>query len=84
MNAYLCLVRWADGTEGLLFPRPGNVPLATTREMGQDDFNTAKDHLLDYARNVPGAKVPITIRLIEFGEIKELASFTVGKTQHAG
>ncbi len=48
MTAYLVLITWPDGTEGLLFPRPGNVQIATTLEMGQNDFETAKTHLREY------------------------------------
>lgn len=44
-NAYLCLVTWPDGTVGLLFPRPGNVPLDTTEQQGRQNFAIACTHL---------------------------------------
>lgn len=52
MNAYLCLVTWPNGVEGLLFPRPGNVPVASTPEDGQKDFDTAKKDLGEYAADL--------------------------------
>ncbi len=40
-EAYFCLVTWPDGKEGLLFPRPGNVPICKTKAEGETDFRTA-------------------------------------------
>ncbi len=78
MKAYLVLVTWADGTEGLLFPRPGNVPVANTPELGRADFATAKEHLVEYVMShIADAKTPITIRLIEFERGAELAQFSI-------
>ena len=45
--AFLVLVTWPNGTEGLLFPRPGNVPLATSQERGFKDFRKAKKDLVE-------------------------------------
>ena len=49
-NAYLVLVTWPDGSEGLLFPRPGNVPINTTEEQGLQDYAIAVDHLNEFIR----------------------------------
>lgn len=49
-EAYLVLITWPDGTTGLLFPRPGNVPLNTTKEDGLKDFATTVDHLNEFIR----------------------------------
>lgn len=54
-EAFLVLVTWPDGTEGLLFPRPGNVPIADTVEKGLEDFNTARQHLDEYITQVKEA-----------------------------
>lgn len=47
--AYLCLVTWPNGTTGLLFPRPGNVPIADTEEQGRKDMHTACKHMKEFA-----------------------------------
>jgi uncharacterized protein with PIN domain len=49
-DAYLVLVTWPDGSEGLLFPRPGNVPINTTQEQGLQDYAIAVDHLNEFIR----------------------------------
>lgn len=59
-EAYFCLVTWPDGTEGLLFPRPGNVPINTTLEAGLKDFEIAREHLERFVPKNPklaGTKV---------------------------
>ena len=81
MKAYLVLVTWANGTEGLLFPRPGNVPVASTLQEGNKDFQTAKEHLTHFLEqqeelDAPMRK-PITIRLVEFERGQCLAVHSV-------
>src|SRR5438105_5039821 len=44
-EAYLVLITWPDGKEGLLFPKPGNVPLNCMRQDGIEDFEIAVQHL---------------------------------------
>ena len=65
-EAYLVLVTWPNGTEGLLFPRPGNVPIAVTPEMGEEDMKTAIADLLGYMSAEHKIEGAITIRLIKF------------------
>ena len=81
MKAYLCLITWADGREGLLFPRPGNVPVADTEEQGRADFDIARRHLLHYFEHIDEVAFPldkpVTIRLVEFERGPELASVTI-------
>lgn len=48
MKAYLVIITWPNGVEGLLFPRPGNVAIADTEEKGKADFEKAKQDLLEY------------------------------------
>lgn len=78
-DAYLCLVTWPNGTEGLLFPRPGNVPLAATLEMGEKDFETACVHLHAYIANAPPVLrekvLGATIRLVKFERKEVLKEF---------
>lgn len=76
MKAYLCLVTWPDGTEGLLFPRPGNVPVANTEEQGLNDFGIAKKHLLEWGITRPGLDGTV-VRLIEFERGKILQEFAL-------
>jgi hypothetical protein len=82
MKAYLVLVTWANGTEGLLFPRPGNVPVASTPKEGKKDFETAKEHLTHFLEQQEEfdspMKKPITIRLVEFERGQVLEAHTVG------
>lgn len=75
-KAFLCLVTWPDGSSGLLFPRPGNVPIATTREAGEADFETACLHLKQYCQGHK-ARRPISVRLVEFHRITEVRSLTI-------
>lgn len=64
-EAYFCLVTWPDGREGLLFPRPGNVPINTTLEDGLKDFEIASKHLDEY---IPthSSFAGTTVRLVKF------------------
>jgi hypothetical protein len=73
------LVTWPNGTEGLLFPRPGNVPVADTLEKGQKDFDKAKRDLLEYAAHVDASvKTKGTaIRLIQFQRGPVLQEFVL-------
>jgi hypothetical protein len=76
MKAYLVLITWPDGTEGLLFPRPGNVPVADTEEKGVHDFHLAAQHLREYGLAFPWSeKVGCTIRLVEFERGPTLREF---------
>lgn len=70
LNAYLVIITWPNGTEGLLFPRPGNVPIADTEEKGKADFETAKQHLLEYGRVNAKAVKGAMIRLVHFEQYK--------------
>jgi hypothetical protein len=79
-SAYLVLITWPDGTEGLLFPWPGNVPLASTLDQGNCGFEKAKHDLQDYVegirqtgRDTEGA----IIRLFRFTRGEMLREFTV-------
>jgi hypothetical protein len=56
-DQFLCIITWPDGTEGLLFPRPGNVPIADTQELGESDFETACQHLKEYY--IPNPPTPL-------------------------
>jgi len=82
MKAYLCLITWPDGTEGLLFPRPGNVPIADSFEKGEQDFIKARQDLIDYARTRSTHKQAesiygTTIRLVEFERKTVLMECTI-------
>lgn len=81
-KAFLVLVTWPDGREGLLFPRPGHVPIATTKEQGEEDFKTAVNHMEEYIfmlhpmaeelmANCRGA----TLRLVEFQRSRTLKAY---------
>ncbi len=72
---YLNLVTWPDGTEGLLFPRPGNVPLSTTPEAGESDFNIARTHLMTYVLRHPEFK-GTSVSLVECRAIEVLRTAT--------
>jgi hypothetical protein len=81
-HAYLVLITWPDGKEGLLFPRPGNVPVAATVEAGKADFAIALNHLDAYGEsrgNAPGgASLKGTvIRLVEFQRGAVLSECTI-------
>jgi len=79
MKAYLVLVTWPDGTEGLLFPRPGNVPIATTEEQGLQDLGKAHRDLMEFLA-APGSEPnwtgPVTLRLVVFERGETLAEVT--------
>jgi hypothetical protein len=76
MNVYLVLITWPNGTEGLLFPLPGNVAVADTPEQGERDFEKAKHDLLEYAKAGRSLK-GTTIRLLEFERGPTLKEFTL-------
>jgi hypothetical protein len=76
MDAFLILVTWPDGREGLLFPRPGNVAVAATVEAGEQDFEIARRHLNEYAKRVRGLGTT-TIRLIRFERHETLKEFNL-------
>jgi hypothetical protein len=73
-EAYFCLVTWPDGTEGLLFPRPGNVPINTTLEDGLKDFATAKEHLDRFVPTTPKL-AGTTMRLVKFERVEVVKSY---------
>lgn len=78
-DAYLCIVTWPDGTEGLLFPRPGNVPIADTEERGWRDFQTAERHLKEFMADVMWDAEHIRatkIRLIKFQAMEVIAEYS--------
>ena len=63
---YLCIVKWPNGTEGLLFPRPGNVPLADTVEQGRKDFDRAVADLKSFVTKTQRDMTGTSIRLCLF------------------
>ena len=75
MDAYLCLVKWPDGQEGLLFPRPGNVQITRTKELGLVDFDTVREHLKDYAVEHPRLVEGTSVRLFRFEQFEAIAEF---------
>ena len=77
MKAYLVLITWPDGTEGLLFPRPGNVQIAATESQGDKDFKKAKADLIEYAPHSKKSLAGSVVRLIEFERGAELRRFTL-------
>ncbi len=84
MNAYLVLVTWPDKSEGLLFPRPGHVPIADSMEMGQTDFDTARKHLHVFAAQNPKRFIGATIRLVEFQRGTTLLEYELKGGQPTG
>jgi hypothetical protein len=75
-NAYLVLITWSDGTEGLLFPRPGNVPICTTEEQGLKDFETAVEHLKQIASTSSNPRFrDAKVRLVRFTRQEVVQSF---------
>jgi hypothetical protein len=73
-DAYFCLVTWPDGREGLLFPRPGNVPVNTTLEDGLADYNKAVGDLKEHVERHPsfnGTKVKL-VKFQRLEVVKEL------------
>jgi hypothetical protein len=77
MKAYLVLITWPDGTEGLLFPRPGNVAIADTEAAGHKDFEKAKNDLIAFAPHSKKSLAGTAVRLVEFERGPELSSFTL-------
>jgi len=86
-TAFFVLITWPNGTEGLLFPRPGNVPVADTQDKGMMDFGTAKEHLEQY-QELTRSKRPFSpsnaedlkgtvIRLIKFERQEVVHEFTL-------
>jgi hypothetical protein len=80
-DAYFCLITWPNGTEGLLFPRPGNVPVCTTREKGLSDYATALEHLHKLAKMNPVLANGVTIRLVQFERKDAIMEFTFNEPQ---
>ena len=77
-TVYLCIITWPDGVDVVLFPRPGKVPMATTEQMGQEDFTIAVRHCKEYAEElglVGKAKAMdgTKIRLVKFQCLEVLA-----------
>jgi hypothetical protein len=73
-EAYFCLVTWKDGKEGLLFPRPGNVPINKTIEDGMKDFDKAVADLKVWISGNPhfaGTKVT----LVKFARLEAVKQF---------
>ncbi len=80
-DAYFALVTWPDGKEGLLFPRPGNVPINTTLEDGTKDFNKAVADLKAWVSGNPqfqGTKVKL-VRFQRMEVVKEFPEPAVEK-----
>lgn len=80
-DAYLCLVTWPDGKEGLLFPKPGNVPINTTLEEGRRDFETVLRDLEQFVAFNPkfaGTKVKL-VRFQRMEIVKEFPEPVVEK-----
>ena len=75
-EAYLCLVTWPDGVEGLLFPRPGNVPIASTLIQGMADFTIARKHLDEFTLKKPNFK-GTSVRLVRLREVETLTTYKV-------
>ena len=79
MNAYLVIVTWPNGTEGLLFPRPGNVPIASTLKQGMADYEKAKHDLEVFVSQLaddgPDQVEKIQIRLVQFKEEAVICSY---------
>lgn len=73
-EAYFCLVTWPDGTEGLLFPRPGNVPINTTLQDGDKDFERAVRDFDQFVTFNPKFK-GTTIRLVKFERLETLKQY---------
>jgi hypothetical protein len=81
-HVYLVLVTWLEGNEGLIFPRPGNVPVAVTKEQGLKDFEKAKRDLVDCmvdgdVRENGESMAGTTIRLVELERGAVLQEFKV-------
>lgn len=80
-EAYFCLVTWPNGTEGLLFPRPGNVPINTTLEDGAKDYEIAVADLKAWIGGNPqfqGTKVKL-VRFQRMEVVKEFPEPVVEK-----
>jgi len=74
-TAYLCIVTWPNGTEGLLFPRPGNVAIADTEEQGRTDFAIAVQHLKQYQEDPDRSRplIGLKLRLVKFQRLEVIA-----------
>ncbi len=90
-DVYLVLVKWPNSTEGLIFPRPGNVPLADTYAKGRADFDKAVADLnafLDLPEMMEpfGDKAMVdcvkgaTLRLVRFKRCETLMSYRMPKS----
>ena len=75
-EAYLVLIKWPNGVEGLLFPRPGNVQIADTLEMGNTDFAKARNDLVEFV-NADSRYKGTTLRLIKFERQETLKEYTI-------
>jgi hypothetical protein len=73
-EAYFCLVTWPDGKEGLLFPRPGNVPINTTIEDGTKDFDKAVADLKAWISGNPQFK-DTKVSLVKFQRLEVVKQF---------
>jgi hypothetical protein len=73
-DVYICLVTWPDGTEGMLFPRPGNVPINTTLEDGIKDFDIAVSHLKEWAEGKPQF-ANTKVSLVKFDRLEVVKMF---------
>ncbi len=79
-EAYFCLVTWPDGSEGLLFPRPGNVPVNKTLEDGSKDFDIAAKHLSEHVARHPEF-VGTTVRLVKFARLEAVKEFKTAQAE---
>jgi hypothetical protein len=73
-DAYFALVTWPDGKEGLLFPRPGNVPINTTLEDGTRDFDKAVADLKAWVSGNPQFK-GTKVKLVRFERMEVVKEF---------
>lgn len=73
-DAYFALVTWPNGTEGLLFPRPGNVPINTTLEDGTKDFDKAVADLKAWVSGNPQFK-GTKVKLVRFQRMEVVKEF---------
>lgn len=78
-DAYFCLVTWPDGREGLLFPRPGNVPINKTKEDGLRDLGIAVRDFEQFVALNPkfvGTKIRLT-RFVRMEVVQEYPASSV-------
>jgi hypothetical protein len=45
---YVTMMKWPDGTEQIVFPRPGKNPIPTSLATAVDDFDKAVLDMLEY------------------------------------